>query len=374
MGNAPASDLAAQTLALGEPRQLDWSSLITQVFRAVHDAVLLLTPQKEIEVIKKQPCKIFECFRAGEVGPIVTDFDPKLLGSRVGLVSQKGKKVGPNQDTAFFLEFRDGDGADIWMACVMDGHGPLGHEMSRLAMQWLPLLVVREPLMVSEPGQIIPSDPQAVFNGIVAAFGKLGPLLARASAGSPEKEMSGTTCVFTLCSRGLLHSANVGDSRAVLSIPQAGAGSSSLQLRVETRDLTRDHKPNDVEERRRIEAHGGEVSENRVWLKKPPWLGLNLSRSLGDSLLHEVGVSYEADVAVTFLTEVAGQFVLLASDGVWEFLSSEHVVESVAGNMSFTTAPDAATRLLRHATDRWHAERSNERDDITIIIVSLQAR
>ena len=25
----------------------------------------------------------------------------------------------------------------------MDGHGPLGHEMSTLAMQWLPLLVLR---------------------------------------------------------------------------------------------------------------------------------------------------------------------------------------------------------------------------------------
>merc|ERR1712007_38786 len=256
------------------------------------------------------------------------------------------------------------------MACVMDGHGSLGHDMSRLVMQWLPLLVVREPSMKTEAGRMIPSDPQTVFNGIANAFEKLGALMVRASTASSQREVSGTTCVFTLYSRGLLHSANVGDSRAILGIQDTGTEPSFLKLKLQVRELTRDHKPNIEEEKLRVEAHGGEVRGNRVWIKEPPWVGLNLSRSLGDSIVHRVGVSHEADVATTFLDETLGQVLIIASDGVWEFLSSADVAESVAANLAFTSVQDATGRLLRHAMDRWH-ERSSERDDITIIIVVI---
>lgn len=374
MGNKlnASTDLAARSFASGQPQELDWHELLTQFFRPSHNAILLLTPDKERVVVEKQPCKIIECLRAREEGLLAAEFDPAFINKRVGIVSQKGKKTGPNQDAAFFLTFRDGDGADVWMACVMDGHGPLGHEMSRLCMQWLPLLMVREPSMAVEVGRLVPSDPQAIFSGVAAAFEKMGPLIARASSGTAQKEMSGTTCVFAIYSRGLLHTANVGDSRAVLGLPQTGRETSSLQLNIECLDLTRDHKPNDVEEKARIEAHGGEVRENRVWLREPPWVGLNLSRSFGDSLVHRVGVSCEADVAAKFLDdEVKGRFIILASDGVWEFISSSDAVESIAGHMSFTSVPEATNRLVRRATDCWHSNCANERDDITVIVVQF---
>merc|ERR1712187_153799 len=112
--------------------------------------------------------------------------------------------------------------------------------------------------------------------------------------------MSGTTCVFCLYSRGLLHSANVGDSRAVLCTHKEDAGRSAFQLNVDVRGLTRDHKPDDVEEKLRVEASGGEVRDNRVYMQTFPYIGLNLSRSFGDSLAHKVGVTHEADVSVSF--------------------------------------------------------------------------
>jgi len=364
---APAASLAA-----GLPETLDWRTLIEHVFQPAHEATALVTPSEGDELQPVEQCKV-QCFSGTMQGPL----DPALLFSgRVGMVSQKGKKPGPNQDSAFFMQFLDGDGSRIWMSGIMDGHGPLGHEISRLAIQWLPLLILREPSMAREPGLIVPRDPQAVLDGILAAFSKAGSLLLRASAGSFQRQMSGSTCSFCLCGRGILHSAWIGDSRAVLGTVRQEA-KSAFALDVDTYALTRDHKPEDIEERRRIEAHGGRVEQKRVWLREFPQCGLNLSRSFGDALAHNVGVSHVPDVTATFLQDEPGQFAVLASDGVWEFLSSADAVEAVGAHLqeglnASWKAPsqEACSRLVRRATDCWRRE-CNEMDDITAVLVQV---
>lgn len=376
MGNAgqgKSSEAPAAALAAGLPETLEWRTLIEHVFRPAHEAIVLVTPSDAEEIPPGgQPLKKVECICGSTASPI----DPAaVLDGRVGMVSQKGKKPGPNQDSAFFMEFLDGDGSRVWLAGVMDGHGPLGHEISRLAIQWLPLLVLREPKMAVEAGRMIPIDPQAVFDGITAAFAKAGSLLLKASAGSLERQMSGSTCSFCLSARGVLHSAWVGDSRAVLGTVQESK--SAFALNVDTHALTRDHKPEDKTERQRIEASGGIVDQKRVWLREWPHCGLNLSRSFGDSLAHDVGVSHVPDVAATFLADGPGQFALLASDGIWEFLSSEEAAEGVAAHLQEgqnaswkSPAQEATSRLVRRATDCWRRE-CNELDDVTAIVVQM---
>lgn len=403
MGNAAGrgAEKCSAALAAGRPEELDWQGLIKQVFSPAQQAVLLLTSEALANPSGGgQPCKVVECYRGAEEVVAKEVFDPHVLNGRVGLVSQKGKKSAPNQDSAFYLEFLDSDGSKVWLACVMDGHGPLGHEMSRLVMQWLPLLVLRDPLMAKDVGCAVPKDPQTVFDAITAAFSKMGSLMRRASAGTFEKELSGTTCVFALCARGLLHSANVGDSRAVLGQLCDKPGASAFSLGLEVRPLTRDHKPEDVEERLRIEGSGGIVERQRVYNQNYPYVGLNLSRSFGDTMMHNVGVSHTPDVATTFLDD-EGQFLVLASDGVWEFLSSQDAAESIgkhlqdAGRSSASTssqgggsglapgssrpsvaeqpppaAQGAALRLLGRSADEWRRQ-TDEMDDITVLIVRI---
>jgi serine/threonine protein phosphatase PrpC len=152
----------------------------------------------------------------------------------------------------------------------------------------------------------------------------------------------------------------------------------SLAPKIDTLDLTRDHKPDDVVERQRIQAHGGVVAEKRVWLREYPQCGLNLSRGFGDSLAHDVGVSHVPDVRSTFLSEDPGQFALLASDGVWEFISSEEAGQSVGDRLQEgrnaskkNSSQEAASCLVRHATDCWQRECNNELDDVTAIVVQI---
>lgn len=66
----------------------------------------------------------------------------------------------------------------------------------------------------------------------------------------------------------------------------------------------------------------------RVWLKHQELPGLAMSRSLGDKIAQSVGVSPVPEVK-EFLISPQDRFIVLASDGVWEFLPNEEVARIV---------------------------------------------
>ena len=105
--------------------------------------------------------------------------------------------------------------------------------------------------------------------------------------------------------------ANAGDSRTVLS-----KGGIAI-------DLSKDHKPTNVYEARRIKNAGGFVEEGRVNG------ALALSRALGDFEYKRNQKLKAKEQAVTALPDVKTvpitsdtQFIMLACDGVWDVKSS----------------------------------------------------
>ncbi len=107
---------------------------------------------------------------------------------------------------------------------------------------------------------------------------------------------SGTTCV-TIFIKGLkLYVANCGDSRAVMATNEGGM--------LKARDLSRDHKPDDPDEQKRIEDWGGFVRpppepglSGRVYLDQAfTMIGLAMARSIGDFSVKAVGVVPEPEV------------------------------------------------------------------------------
>lgn len=96
--------------------------------------------------------------------------------------------------------------------------------------------------------------------------------------------------------------------------------------------LSRDHKPEDPIEKERIVSCGGRVEPFtdsngkpvgplRIWLKNEEIPGLAMSRSIGDIVACRAGVNGEPELKEVFLTP-ADKMVIIASDGVWEFLSN----------------------------------------------------
>jgi serine/threonine protein phosphatase PrpC len=127
-------------------------------------------------------------------------------------------------------------------------------------------------------------------------------------------------------------------------IPQEGAlgGSVGRQTaKLEATPLNRDHKPELADEAERILKRGGRIDSfrdyynngepigpQRVWLKNEEVPGLAMSRSMGDKVAHSVGVSADPEV-MEFTLGHNDKFVVIASDGVWEFLSNEDVAQIV---------------------------------------------
>ena len=66
----------------------------------------------------------------------------------------------------------------------------------------------------------------------------------------------------------------------------------------------------------------------RVWLKQKMTPGCAFTRSIGDGAGEEIGVYANPELVTKELRE-ADQFVAIASDGVWEFLPSQQVVDMV---------------------------------------------
>uniref|UniRef100_A0A1A9X4D4 protein-serine/threonine phosphatase n=1 Tax=Glossina brevipalpis TaxID=37001 RepID=A0A1A9X4D4_9MUSC len=134
----------------------------------------------------------------------------------------------------------------------------------------------------------------------------------------PGKD-SGCTAVVSLLIGRDLYVANAGDSRCVVC-----RNGKAIEMSL-------DHKPEDDEESARIIKAGGTVTiDGRVCG------GLNLSRAIGDHgyktnanlSAEEQMISALPDVKKLIITP-EDEFMVLACDGIWNFMSSEEVVQFV---------------------------------------------
>ncbi len=92
-----------------------------------------------------------------------------------------------------------------------------------------------------------------------------------------------------------------------------------------------DHKPEDPQERTRIEKAGYKVTlDGRVSG------GLNLSRAIGDHAYKKTTTLPPEEQAITALPDIRtltledqDEFMVIACDGIWNFMSSQDVVDFV---------------------------------------------
>jgi serine/threonine protein phosphatase PrpC len=68
----------------------------------------------------------------------------------------------------------------------------------------------------------------------------------------------------------------------------------------------------------------------RVWLKTQQVPGLAMTRSIGDMAATSVGVTAEPEIKVYPNLSPADKFIVIASDGIWDRLSNEEVMMTIA--------------------------------------------
>lgn len=242
---------------------------------------------------------------------------------------------------------------------VYDGHGTGGELVSQFALYEIQRRLEKHELFSTNLETAFKETFIAVDDSL-----KEEPLIDPLYAGT-------TACVAILQDKKLTV-ANAGDSRAVLARAADRAGS------WEATNLTVDQNPDLPAEMERILNSGGYVSpppgpglSARVWLDSScTQIGLAMARSIGDHAVSAAGVIPEP-VVTSFDLSPQDEFLILASDGVWEFLSSADAVQLV-GEKLHLGSTKACQALIEAAAARWHEEEGEYRDDITAIVVRLQ--
>ncbi len=277
-----------------------------------------------------------------------------LKQTGIGYACKKGAKSAPNQDD--FCILVDGNTTIIG---VFDGHGLFGHFCSYTIQQLLPKLLLANPnykqnLELALKQAFIKVDE--ALRGIAQQEGRFSVLL------------SGTTTTVVVHRDGNLYVAHVGDSRAVLCKSDADG-------KITAAPLTRDHSPEIDEERRRIEASGGEVRKQdpyapaRVFGRDANYPGLAMSRAIGDEIAKCFGVIADPEIKC-LKVDKSDLFLTVCSDGVWEFLENEKVVDLIYKNGK-AKAVNSAARIAENAFNTWLDRENNTTDDITCIIYYL---
>lgn len=264
------------------------------------------------------------------------------------VISQAGiefRKIKMNQDAYYVSE-------EKMIFAVFDGHGRTGHHCSNFVKSHL---------------------GPACESRTLTAEGLCEALVAVGDDMDADKtvdsQYSGTTVLAVLVTATSIVSAWLGDSRAVM-----GRWSEKA---VDVVELSQDHKPEVPAERKRIQKAGGCVKQLRdedgnkygplrVFKPSSTVPGVNFSRSMGDRVIHKYGVSSQVD-CVSEERSTQDRFIVVASDGIFEFLTNLEVIAVVS---SSPDVKSAAEELLKQARERWIAT-EDASDDITVIVIKL---
>ncbi|GAU23923.1 hypothetical protein TSUD_181120 [Trifolium subterraneum] len=265
---------------------------------------------------------------------------------------------------------------------VYDGHGGpetsrfindhLVHHLKRFAaeQQTMSVDIIRKAIQATEDG----------FMSLVAKQWSMKPQIASV----------GSCCLVGVICDGTLYIANLGDSRAVLGRAVKATGE------VLAVQLSTEHNAAIESIRHELQASHPDDS-NIVVLKN------NISRSIGDVYLKKAEfnreplyakfrlrepfkkpiLSSEPSISVHQL-QPQDQFIIFASDGLWEHLSNQEAVDIVQNNphsgiarrLVKSALQEAAKKREMRYSDLKEIERGIRRhfhDDITVIVVFIDS-
>ncbi|CAL5022586.1 unnamed protein product [Urochloa decumbens] len=227
----------------------------------------------------------------------------------------------PNQDS-YCIHTPFGSSPDDHFFGVFDGHGEYGAQCSQFVKRRLCENLLRD-------NRLRTDAVLALHSAFVATNSQL-------HADNVDDSMSGTTAITIL---------------------ECGA-------RVLTLDQIEGLKTPDVQ------CWGTEESDDgdppRLWVQNGMYPGTAFTRSIGDSVAESIGVIADPEIFVLDLNS-KNPFFVLASDGVFEFLSSQTVVDMIS---KYKDPRDACAEIVAESYRLW-LQYETRTDDITIIVVHI---
>ncbi|KAK9099881.1 hypothetical protein Scep_023311 [Stephania cephalantha] len=243
-----------------------------------------------------------------------------------GYASSPGKRSA--MEDFYETRIEGVDGEIVGLFGVFDGHG--GARAAEYVKQNLFSNLIRHPKFISDTKSAIAD----AYNQTDSEFLKLENNFNRDA---------GSTASTAILVGDRLLVANVGDSRAVIC---RGGNAKAV---------SRDHKPDQSDERQRIEDAGGFVMWAGTWRVGGV---LAVSRAFGDRLLKQYVVA-DPEIKEEVI-DSSLEFLILASDGLWDVVTNEEAVSMIK---PIEDPEQAAKRLMQEAYERGSA------DNITCVVV-----
>ena len=314
------------------------SDLDFQILNRSRDSVL---SQKNFFIIEEPKVKVIK--------KILKIDSCTIPGYTVNGIKQK------NQDS-FFLKKNFLSVNEQFLIGICDGHGLFGDLVSQYISETLPLYIkntTKEELTKA----FIDTNESLINNTKI------------------DCSLSGATCTSLIITLDKIICANIGNTRAILARFENGCYNSV--------NLSRDHKPTESDEIKRIISEGGLIKQlydkkrkeyigpERIWLKNSDIPGLSMSRTFGDYIAHTVGVINIPEINIVDFTG-GEKFIVVASDSIWQYIDSDECIEIIKDyyekNMD---AIGALNSLVSEAIKRWKKQ-ENKIEDITAVVIFFE--
>jgi serine/threonine protein phosphatase PrpC/CRP-like cAMP-binding protein len=292
------------------------------------------------------------------------------------------------------------NGKNDALFAVFDGHGKDGDGCAIYARKTLPPQITHLIEHTKKKEKIVELTKEQMHKALLKAHVETNKKLRNEP--SVDDSLSGTTAisVYFHGRRNRITVSNVGDSRCVVGVKNP-LTSSQKGSNLKAYPLSRDQTPYRKDERIRIRATGArvlsldqleglepileegmseaeevelgeEIDEGgdppRVWHPEGDYPGTAFTRSIGDAMAEDLGVFAEPEMLTREITP-DDKILVVASDGVYEFLTNQSVIDICA---KFDDPLEACRAVVAEAYELW-LQYELRTDDITIICIFIDS-
>lgn len=303
------------------------NKLLTGVFGYLFLIVLLWAILRLILLLISHFLKGYDTTEA----PISIDIHINGVSHAVSYWSERGGR--PYQEDRYQQSKGGCPGSSLYG--VFDGHG--GSRASQYCKEFMLQYAVNDAQIKIDPKIAL----RNAFFRVDAEFSAIARLRGM---------NDGSTAIVGLIQKGKIYVANAGDSRAILV--KRGGRVAGMSI---------DHKPNREDEEIRIKSLGGKVV---MWGRWRVQGVLAVSRAIGDVTLQPY-VTCEPEILEKEIT-VEDEYLVLASDGVWDVMQNEEVGRFVQSSITKSGFETAARVLCDEAIAL------GSTDNVTALVIDLR--
>ena len=257
----------------------------------------------------------------------------------ISFTSIKGRRISNEDEHTIITNINNANDKlnNINLFGIYDGHG--GAEISKFLSEEIPLHYCTK----SRTCPFKKKYHENVFNYLQDKILK-----------KKEGQISGSTCLLNIMYKyeNELHfnTVNLGDSRLVV-VYKSG----------HTKQITTDHKPEDIIEKTRIEKIGGEIYKDSEGVFRVGQLSLARAFGDGDNAPY---ISQKPDIYYNKITNNT-KYIIMACDGLWDVIENKDLF-SLLEDYKKDNSKNLAARLAQKALN----EKSH--DNISIIILEFE--